>query len=85
MTPDTPAIIADRGKLFGEVALSAEVFHELCHRAGQSFQLARTLEQIGQGQGREAEWAKRSLADMEKTRPKLRYPNRLVKLVDAAV
>lgn len=77
---DTIPIIADRGKLFGEVILSAAVFQELCHRAGHSFHLARTLEQIGKGEGRDSEWARRTLADMERSRPRLKFPNRLIKV-----
>jgi hypothetical protein len=80
LSPDTLPLIADRLRLFGTVTLSSETAHELLHRAAQSYRQQILLEQLAKGNDQASQWATRVLADEKKARPKLRYPNRLVKI-----
>lgn len=76
----TIPLIADQLNLYGEVTLAASAAHEVLQRAANSYQMELVLSQIATGNGREAAMAKRTLSDMEKGRPSLRYPSRLVKI-----
>jgi hypothetical protein len=80
VSPDTVPVIRDRLNMLGEVQLSAIVAHELLDRAANSFRMEIVLEQIAKGEGREAKWAKRVLADINRERPRLKYSSRLVKI-----
>jgi hypothetical protein len=79
LAPSTIPLINDRLRMVGTVTLSAEVATELLSRAASSYSMEIVLSQIATGDGREAAWAKRTLTDLERARPKLRYPSRLVK------
>jgi hypothetical protein len=76
----TVPLIADRLNIHREVTLSALTAHEVLHRADASFEMELTLRQIGQGEGREAEWARKVLQNFDQTQPKLKYPSRLVRI-----
>jgi hypothetical protein len=81
LSRDTIPLIEDRLRLFGTVTLSAEVAHELLHRAAQSYRQQLLLEQISQGAASNANyarWAARVIEDEKRTRPKLKFPDRLV-------
>jgi hypothetical protein len=76
----TIPLIADQLKMFKTVTLSAFTAHEVLHRAAASYSMEIVLAQIAQGEGREAEWARRTLVEINEARPKLKYPDRLVKI-----
>jgi hypothetical protein len=80
LAPSTIPLIADQIRMFGIVTLSSEAAHELLHRAAQSYRQEILLEQIATGEGDASRWAKRIIEDEKRTRPKLKYPARLVKI-----
>jgi hypothetical protein len=80
LAPLTIPVIADQIRKFGTVTLSAETAHELSHRAAHSYTMEITLDRISKGDSKEAEWSRRVLVDEKRTRPKLKFPSRLVKI-----
>jgi hypothetical protein len=75
-------VIIDRFRIFESVTLNAGTIFEAFRGYGSYLSMRFTLEQISQGNGREAAWAKRTLQDDDKTRQamKLRNPRRLITL-----
>lgn len=83
LAPETLPLIEDRLRLFSTVTLSAEIAHELLHRAAQSYRQEILLEQIATGGASNVDfskWAARVIEEEKRTRPTLRYPSRLVKI-----
>jgi hypothetical protein len=80
---DTIPLYQDRLNILGELTLSAGNAAELMHGYRQFLTMRMTLEQIAAGERSNvdfAHWAQRVIADEKRTRPKLRYPSRLVKI-----
>jgi hypothetical protein len=83
LPPTTIDLIADRIKMLGTVTLSAEVCHELLHRAAQSYRMELVLAQMAKESASKTDcskWARRVIEDEKRDRPKLKYPSRLVKI-----
>src|ERR1700733_817031 len=80
---DTIPLYQDRLNMLGELTLSAANAAELMHGYRQFLTMRMTLEQIAAGERSNvdfAAWANRVLADEKRTRPKLKFPCRLVKI-----
>ena len=81
LAPTTIDLIEDRIRMLGSVTLSAEVCHELLHRAAQSYRMQILLEQAakeGPANVDFQKWCARILADEKRDRPRLKFPPRLV-------
>jgi hypothetical protein len=76
-------LFADRIRILGELTISAENAHELFHGYQQYLSMKMTLEQISRGDASNVDfskWAARVISEEKRTRPKLKFPNRLVKI-----
>jgi hypothetical protein len=80
---DTIPLYQDRLNMLGELRLSAANAAELMHGYRNFLTMRMTLEQISQGAASNvdfAKWSAQVLAEEKQSRPKLKFPSRLVKI-----